>query len=445
MSQNRESCLDTIIKQHYSNIYELNIADETITEYSIDLMESLETLSYKEWLHQIVSQMQFIQISPFTEQTQLDRLFLELRENPVYIISYQIKKEDSVRSYQLEFCYSDDKKHTILLTKQDVTKYAAKYNDRQLELEKDSARFRFIISHLCEDFGDINIETGKTWMTTCNNWEVSQGNLKDQIDWFADNLIIPEQRERYREDFKLENFVSSLRRNDGYYAPTYEANYPDGRRHLQIINGLLSNPDNPKEEYIFGFVQDITQLKAQEEKNKHLLDISQELLTLSQTDSLTKLYNRIAGEKQIRDYLQVKSKYELAALLIVDIDYFKKFDDQYGHPVGDTVLKCLAASMQHTFRSSDILCRWGGDEFVIFMPDAVNKAMVEESIETLQRNMSRHFHNHTPLPISLSIGGILVKKPMPLELLYEKADKYLYQVKSSGRNNYCISVKDMFL
>lgn len=205
---------------------------------------------------------------------------------------------------------------------------------------------------------------------------------------------------------------------------------------------MLDNPVNPEEEYIFSYVQDITQLKIQETKNKQLIDISQELLTLSQIDPLTELYNRIAGEKQICEYLQTKSKYALGAVLIVDIDHFKKFNDQYGHPTGDSVLKYLASTMKKVFRSNDVLCRWGGDEFVVFMPDIPDLALVEDHIEKLQKEMCNYKRKHIPLPITLSIGGVIFKRSNSLASLYEEADQYLYQVKSVGRADYHIVVKD---
>lgn len=440
--QNKLSFLNTIAQKCYSNIYELDLEKHAVIEYSVSSMDQLEIMDYEEWLHQIIIQMQFIQIKPFTEQMQIKRIIQELEESPFYIVEYQAKQGNAAQNYQMIFCYSDEEKRNILISLQDITKHKEKQYEHIIELEKDSARFRFIISHLCENFGEIHVSTGNTWMTTCNDWKVSQGNLKAQIEWFAENLIVPEQKETYVKDFELDNLLKSLHQNDGFYAPTYEANYPDGKRYLLIINALMSNLENPEEDYIFSCVQDITQLKMQEVKNKHLIDISQELLTLSQIDSMTKLYNRIAGEKQINDYLQVKSKYAMGALLIIDIDYFKKFNDQYGHPVGDSVLKYLANSMKKIFRSSDALCRWGGDEFVAFMPDVSSMAMVEEFIENLQKEMGSHYINHLSLPITLSIGGVIFKQAKSFKDLYEQADKYLYQVKSGGRDNYLITVKD---
>lgn len=443
MQRDKLGFMNAIMKNHYSGIAELEIASRMVTEYKVPNMEPIGRITYEDWLKQTAGNLSYTQIDPFMDQTKLERLEQELAKESCYVVTYRLDEKDTRRDYQLVFCYASEDKDVIIMTKQDITAHMKEHNDRMLELEKDSARFRFIVTHLCENFGEIHADTGNTWMTTCNDWEVSQGNLREQIAWFADNLIVPEQKEQYRKDFELENLKESLRKNNGFYAPSYEAIYPEGRRHLLIMNGLLSNPDNLKEDYIFGFVQDITQLKQQEEKNKRLLDISQELLALSQTDSLTKLYNRIAGEKKIEEYLQEKSKYALAVLLVIDIDYFKKFNDQYGHPVGDTVLKYLAVSMQNIFASSDIICRWGGDEFVIFMPDIKDRVSIENRIELLQEKMRKHRYNHSPLPITLSIGGAVFKGTSNLPYLYQEADRYLYEVKNSGRAHYELKILDM--
>lgn len=429
--------VNKIIQNHYSSIFQLDLKTTLITEYNPITKDEIETKNYNEWLNQVVSEIQYIGIKPFMEDMNLNKIISVLDKNiNSYIVNYQIQKEKDIFYYQLVSIYSDDKQ-CIIITKQDITFYMKEHKDKMIELQKDSERFRFIIKHLCENFGEINVKTGETWMTTSNNWEVEKGNLKEQIAWFADNLIVPEQREAYINDFKLENFVASLKRNNGFYAPTYAALYPDGIRHLLIINALLNDPLNPGEQYIFGFVQDITQLKVQEEKNKQLIDVSRQLLEISQTESVTKLLNRSACEEMIGEYLE--SSDVSGIFLIIDIDYFKKFNDNYGHTVGDIVLKYISKSMRDIFRSSDILCRWGGDEFVIFMPDLNNESIVKKRIRQLQTKMKRHMYNGTLLPITLSIGGIIINKNISLEILFKEADKLLYEVKKQGRNNFIIS------
>lgn len=431
---------DTIMQKHYIAVFQLDIQTQMLTEYQVATMLEIRTEPYEEWIQRIAADMHYIEIQPFVEQITLPTLLSALgQEENCYIVSYLIEKNARRYHYRLVACYLDDDKQSILITQQDDSTYMQNHVNKMLELQKDSERFRFIIKHICENFGEINIKDGTTWMTSSNNWEVSQGNLKDQIEWFANNLIVPEQKEAYMKDFELNNFVTSLRKNNGFYAPTYSALYPDGIHHLLIINSLLSNPLNPNEEYIFGFVQDITPLKKQEEKNKQLIDISQQLLAISQIETVTELLNRATGEKMITDYLQKKHSNAPGTLLLLDIDHFKKFNDNYGHMVGDVVLKYISNAMRAIFHSNDVLCRWGGDEFLIFMRDVDDERLIRKQVQQLQKKMNAHIYSSTPLPITLSIGGVIAKQATSLACLFEEADKLLYQVKKQGRNHYIIS------
>lgn len=436
----KEKIFDSIIQNHYRNIFILDLKMNLLTEYDVKTMEKLTIEDYEKWVKQIASNLSYIEVQPFVEQMQISNILKNLDEDEDYFLTFYYTYNGKKKCYyQITANYLDNKKQNLIITLQENTKYVKNYHEKVIQFQKDSERFRFVISNMCENFGEINVKTGETWMTTSNNWEVEKGNLKDQIDWFANNLIVPEQKDDYIKEFELENFVSNLRKNGGFYAPTYKANYPDGIRYLLIINALLNNPVDPTEEYIFGFVQDITQIKNEEEKNKQLINISQQLLAISQTEPVTELLNRTAGDKLITEYLNKQNSDVSGALLLVDIDYFKKFNDNYGHIVGDVVLKHISKSMRDIFHSRDVLCRWGGDEFVIFVPNAINEKNIKNQIVQLQIKMKNHVYKSTPLPITLSIGCVLIKSKGKLNEIFNYADTLLYKVKQNGRNGYIIS------
>ena len=110
MELTKFSCLNTIMQQHYSNIYELDFEKQTIAEYSVSTMAQLEATTYEEWLQQIITQLQFIQIRTFTEQTQMKKILQELEENSCYVVEYQSNKGDHAKNYQMVFCYTDAEK-----------------------------------------------------------------------------------------------------------------------------------------------------------------------------------------------------------------------------------------------------------------------------------------------------------------------------------------------
>ena len=108
-----------------------------------------------------------------------------------------------------------------------------------------------------------------------------------------------------------------------------------------------------------GYAKDITDQKNQ----------TQELLEQARHDSLTQLYNNRTGKELIDRYLQAKDPYASCGMLVIDLDFFKNVNDCYGHLFGDKVLQEFARLLRTLFRSSDILVRFGGDEFVVFLKD----------------------------------------------------------------------------
>ncbi|MBR0405340.1 MAG: EAL domain-containing protein [Eggerthellaceae bacterium] len=146
-------------------------------------------------------------------------------------------------------------------------------------------------------------------------------------------------------------------------------------------------------------------------------------------DALTGLFNRGAY-----DLLMESTDREHMALILIDVDYFKGINDTYGHAVGDKVLKRVAELMKHSFRSVDILCRIGGDEFVVVMT-RVNSTMsklVQSKIERIN-DLLQHPKDGLP-PVSLSVGVAFSDRENPKGDIFRDADTALYQVKEAGRN-----------
>jgi diguanylate cyclase (GGDEF)-like protein len=152
-------------------------------------------------------------------------------------------------------------------------------------------------------------------------------------------------------------------------------------------------------------------------------------------DSLTGVKNRSAFDENFsRDIESNRRKQGDLSLLVLDVDFFKKINDQYGHAVGDLVLKEIAATVEHTIRSSDALYRYGGEEFVVVLNDT--------SIAGAQLLAKRIRHNVEGLrikslqgvTITLSVGvSAMVEQDTP-KSLFERADAALYQAKENGRN-----------
>ncbi len=182
-------------------------------------------------------------------------------------------------------------------------------------------------------------------------------------------------------------------------------------------------------------------------KIKHLQDdlkrSNELLLELSNTDHLTGLFNRrFLMESLDKELQRAKRKNSYLALLLLDIDHFKRINDTYGHLQGDLVLQKVALNIQKELRSYDIAARYGGEEFVAVLPDtslkeAFNVAdRIRLSIQRMQFAGCLSIEQ-----ITASIGVALLPSKIfdDIDGLLRAADEALYRAKEAGRNNVMIS------
>lgn len=181
--------------------------------------------------------------------------------------------------------------------------------------------------------------------------------------------------------------------------------------------------------------QIINQLSSTNEQLKQETD---KFRRLSTVDPLTQLYNRFGIDQIIaslsgNSYLQAPNDPRYS-LLVIDIDHFKRINDQHGHDTGDLVLQHVAKIIQTHLRAGDYVGRWGGEEFIVIMPAASKKtamAMAEMIREAL---FSTEFDPENPLTVSASFG---VSERQPSEdfaSCFKRADNALYKAKEHGRN-----------
>lgn len=166
---------------------------------------------------------------------------------------------------------------------------------------------------------------------------------------------------------------------------------------------------------------------------KHKLETVEESASL---DTLTGLKNRAAATQQIR--LLLHQSDASGAMLMLDLDNFKNVNDTLGHPQGDSLLKAFAHLLQQNFRAADVVCRLGGDEFLVFMPGKFQKSDVENKLNRLMQAIPEKLDFfYQQCGISVSIGVVLTTGSLEtVETLYSHADKALYEAKRSGKNQF---------
>ncbi len=163
----------------------------------------------------------------------------------------------------------------------------------------------------------------------------------------------------------------------------------------------------------------------------------------SWTDALTGIANRRFGEVRLQEEIDRTRRHGQAlAVALLDVDHFKRVNDTLGHSVGDDVLIALAEALTQATRSSDILARWGGEEFLMVFPGTT----LEEAASILDRFRRRLAD--TPIPvkapgvrdlrITMSGGVALFEPNEPVQDLIERADRALYLAKEEGRNRLSI-------
>ena len=149
----------------------------------------------------------------------------------------------------------------------------------------------------------------------------------------------------------------------------------------------------------------------------------------AQSDPLTGLANRRAMQDALTVWLESK---KTIAVISVDIDHFKRVNDTFGHDVGDETLRSVAGLMKQNSRPSDLLCRVGGEEFVLLLPDSSIAAAVDiaERLRLSIASTALETVGH----ITVSLGVALWRSGDSMEDVFHKADQLLYRAKQQGRN-----------
>lgn len=169
------------------------------------------------------------------------------------------------------------------------------------------------------------------------------------------------------------------------------------------------------------------------ERTKELESKNIELERLSITDKLTNIYNRIKLDKTILEQLNLAKRYKVEfGIMIIDVDYFKKVNDTYGHQVGDTTLIEVANILKTNIRESDTVGRWGGEEFVIICPHT-NLEGIKIVANIIREKIEKH-----QFPVvgnkTASFGITIYQDNDNLESIISRADEALYNAKNNGRN-----------
>jgi|GEM_PF-3999876 len=185
--------------------------------------------------------------------------------------------------------------------------------------------------------------------------------------------------------------------------------------------------------------------KALKKANQELIEAKEEQRILSITDPLTSLYNRRHFNSELEKVFDLSKRYQRSfSIFILDIDHFKKVNDNFGHPFGDQVIIGVADALRESLRNVDTCARWGGEEFMVLLPETG-----EEGAFTMAERIRTKISEISFLPgdvhVTISLGITTFdgsnQDQEILDDLLKQSDQALYQAKNSGRNKTCIYQK----
>ena len=179
---------------------------------------------------------------------------------------------------------------------------------------------------------------------------------------------------------------------------------------------------------VVGVIVDITEPRQ----------MMREMCRLARTDSLTGLWNRgHFVEQAVQEIARCKRSKRCLSLLLIDVDFFKRINDQYGHDVGDKVLVGIADTLRETLRDIDIVARFGGEEFVILLPDTKLEAakIAAERVRNAIGEQDFSYDRHRSITTTVSIGVTSFDNyESDLDAMLKRADTAMYVAKRKGRN-----------
>lgn len=305
------------------------------------------------------------------------------------------------------------------------------HNEEELKLSKE--KYSLALEGARDVIWEWNHETNEFF--TSDQWSVITGyEVIDKLDfeYIAKNIIHPGDVETVIENLNshingdLENYISDfrIRCSDGDY------------KWLHIRGKAILNPLG-KPVKITGSLTDISERKSAEEKISYM----------AYYDTLTGLPNRVLFMERLNDEME-KAKYNLSkgSILFIDLDNFKNVNDSWGHEYGDRLLELIAEKFQSIKTDNGLICRFAGDEFIVFQPDIKCK----EDVIKVAKDVSEIFRDvfviyEKQVYITASIGiAVYPRDGVDATTLLRNADTAMYKAKETGKNKYYFFDKVMY-
>ncbi len=310
-------------------------------------------------------------------------------------------------------------------------------NQQQLALAESEALYRSILNASPDDITITDLK-GNILMVSPASKKMF-GYPDDEQYFIGQNIIqflLPEDKERANTNM-TRLFSGQTQSSNEYRAVRFDQTI----FHIEVSSDFIKNAIGMPNKIIF-IIRDITARIIAQQQIKLLLEELDQERNIAQinaiTDSLTDIANRRYFDVIIQsEFTRLKRTNSSFSLIMIDVDRFKHYNDQFGHLAGDHVLKSIGSLLKvHAHRGSDFVARYGGEEFVVLLPDtdSLGAQLVAESIRFKVESLD------TIHPVTISLGVVTVTqhqvKTGEEAILF--ADKALYHAKENGRNQFVV-------
>lgn len=289
----------------------------------------------------------------------------------------------------------------------------------QHEMLKKLERYEIILGSLNNIIFGADILQNKLtlYIPQHDNHKIIQPQESEGIDRFLENAVHPSEYNRFIDNFyngKEENIVVKMKIVDDDWQW-----YRIHRQFEYNAQGQIVR--------IFGIMRNIESEKKQEKQLKQKIEL----------DPVLKVYNRNAAVERTNKYLSENKDRRDYALMVMDIDNFKTINDTCGHLYGDAVIAMVARTLKNIFGDNNVVGRYGGDEFFVFLTESTTEEICEKADRII--NDINNFRTSNDQQVTCSIGialGTDFEAVPDYKAMFEKADRALYSVKNSGKMHW---------
>lgn len=300
-------------------------------------------------------------------------------------------------------------------------------------LRSSEERLRLLLAATNDGIWDWQPPSGEVFLSA--RWKDILGlDEQDLPGTFEDwtDRIHPDDRGRVKHQFE-----AYLRSETSTYISEHRSRHQDGSYRWILTRGLALRDPQGQVVRFLGTNTDITERKAADEAMARVIHDLQaanaRLEALATTDGLTGLQNERVFQKHLADEFRRARRYQTPlSLIMLDVDHFKSYNDLHGHPAGSRALRRLARILARAARATDLVCRYGGEEFVLLLPHT-NGAEAAALAERLRSGVEAAPWKLRRLTISLGVCTLTPEVAQP-SMLLEQADAALYAAKGAGRN-----------